>query len=133
MTDKMIPDSDASSEISEISETERSEPDQRVQTDAKRTAEPALQPPRADPHDPATTKDSKDVTEPPQSATAPSSKVAADAPAEVPEAAEPRGKEELYAEAKARRIVSRHLRGVQGSRSTWGRGADVCIGCDQCT
>lgn len=118
MTDKIIPDSDASSEISEISEMERSEPDQRVQPDAKRKAELDHQPPPADPHDPPTTKDFKDVTEPPQSVAVPSSKAAADAPAEVPEAAEPRGKDELYAEAKARRIVSRHLRGVQGVRST---------------
>jgi hypothetical protein len=118
MTDKIIPDSDASSEISDISEMERSEPDQHVQTGGKRTAEPALQPPPADSQDPTITKDSKDVTETPQSAAAPSSKAAADTAAEVPEAAEPRSKEEMYAEAKARRIVSRHLHGVHGIRST---------------
>lgn len=118
MTDKIIPDSDASSEISDIAEVERSEPDQRVQTGGKRTAEQDLQPLPEDPQEATITKDSKDVTKTPQSAAAPSSKRAANAAAEVPEAAEPRSKEELYAEAKARRIVSRYLRRVHGVRST---------------
>ncbi|HEX3018517.1 MAG TPA: hypothetical protein VHP31_11795 [Caproicibacter sp.] len=109
MTDKIIPDSDASSEISEISEMERPEPCERVQTNAKRKAELDLQLSPGDPNNHPSTKDSRAMTETSQSAASSSSKAAVDAPAEVPEVAEPKSKEELYEEAKARKMVSRHL------------------------